>query len=294
MTQKIICLTFLSLIIIAIQAYAPKSSGSHPSSTGAPGEETCAKSGCHSATTDSGDGINFDTFRDALGSNVTEYIPGETYSLSVKIIKSGITKYGFQIVGIDAGMNNAGFWSITDAVRTWHQTSSDPFSLQRKYVTHTTNGNVPTATGEADWTFDWIAPAVGTGTVNFYYCVNATNNNGDNSGDALFLSSYSITEGVGTGTGIFNYYEEKQPEVSVHYSEMQRQLVVDYKLQKAADIMARVTDITGKHVESTTSRKVGSGSQSDILQLESGVTSGIYIVSIFVNNQIFNEKVLIP
>ena len=44
------------------------------------------------------------------------------------------------------------------------------------------------------WTFDWMAPAVGTGDVTFYGAFNAANGNGKTSGDVIYTTNSTFME----------------------------------------------------------------------------------------------------
>lgn len=124
---------------IVVNTY--KTSGGHPSATGAPGEKTCADAttGCHSNAAIVKDTTNVvNTF--IFSSIDSSYTPNQTYNITLNAQKSAITKFGFEIVALTKSNNaNAGTWVITDANRTHTLVGSAPFS-SRKYVTHSSNG----------------------------------------------------------------------------------------------------------------------------------------------------------
>jgi hypothetical protein len=170
---------------LSIAATVKKTSGGHAGSTGAPNELTCAQSGCHSdASVNDGAGINTITF----GNSETHYEPGNTYQIKVNVKKTGIKKFGFEIVALRDKVNsNAGQFVITNSTRT--HTTVDGV---RTYVTHTANGTIPTATGENEWTFNWKAPTTDLGRVTFYLATNCTNADNTNQDDEIFLSKLTI------------------------------------------------------------------------------------------------------
>lgn len=73
---------------------------------------------------------------------------------------------------------------LTDTVRT-------KFVGDEKYITYTENGIE--GKDSLSWTFDWTAPAAGTGEVVFYGGFNS-NYNGDKGGDRTFLSTLKVKE----------------------------------------------------------------------------------------------------
>lgn len=153
--------------------------------TGAPGESTCAASGCHSggATATS----NIALLRGAT-TPLTEYTPGDTYNVIINVNQlispsSTTPKNGFEVIALDASNNMAGSFNITNTTQTVKLTSGP-----KEYVGH------KSATSLVAWAFQWTAPAQGTGSVTFYTAVNMSNNNGNTSGDNIYTQSFTVTE----------------------------------------------------------------------------------------------------
>jgi hypothetical protein len=112
------------------------------------------------------------------------YTPGDTYTITLAVEGQSAPKYGFLITS-ETVVAKAGSWTITDAGRTKLAGSSA--------VTHTSAGTAPQGTPNT-WSFDWTAPASGTGEVTFYAAVNLANANGGNSGDMIYVSSLPVGE----------------------------------------------------------------------------------------------------
>ena len=153
--------------------------------SGAPADNnrTCATSGCHSGTASDRDGLISSTVPS------TGYIPGETYTMTVSITEAGISRWGFQATAQNSNGQLQGTYTITNT----GQTRLSPGTGGNKYVTHTTAGNSG-STGSKTWSFDWTAPAAGTGTVNFYTAVMAANNNGGTAGDLVYKDQLALEE----------------------------------------------------------------------------------------------------
>lgn len=62
-----------------------------------------------------------------------------------------------------------------------------------KYITHTVV-TTQTGTNSRTWTFQWTAPAAGTGTVTFYAAMNATNSSNSSAGDMIYSSNLVLAE----------------------------------------------------------------------------------------------------
>jgi hypothetical protein len=117
------------------------------------------------------------------------YVPGTTYTITTTAEGEGISKFGFQI----SPQNSDG-----TIVGTLVNTNAETKLVSgTNYVTHTSTGN--SGDGSKTWSFDWTAPAAGSGEVVFYGAFNLSNNNGSSSGDDIILSTLLISESTSTG-----------------------------------------------------------------------------------------------
>jgi hypothetical protein len=263
--MKKIILFASSLCAIAV-ASVLQSPDAHSRSAGAPAQhagapadnsgQTCSKSGCHNT--------NPATDRDGMvSSNVPEtgYIPGETYSITVSVEQAGISKFGFQATAQDEAGNLQGSYVFTNPTETQHPTIGSA-SILTKYITHTAAGNTTSTPGSKSWSFDWVAPAAGTGEVNFYCAVNCANGNGNNSGDQIFKDVLTLQESISTSLNLndANDLNHVFPNPS---SGQQVQIVVP---QNASVV---IYDATGKLVMQSTMTK--GQNTIDVSALESGV-----------------------
>jgi hypothetical protein len=171
--------------------YTLKSSGAHESSTGAPGERTCAQSGCHEMS----EIINDDTTNTLIFSDDDGLYGNAMEGIRLRVRKEDKVKFGFQIVCLDSLNKNAGSWVLLNKERV--QTQGADFSLVsavgRSYVTHTYKGNLAQVPGEIYWDFAWLPPANGyQGKVTFYVMSNCANNDNTNGGDVFYASKHSL------------------------------------------------------------------------------------------------------
>jgi hypothetical protein len=171
--------------------YTLKSSGAHESSTGAPGERTCAQSGCHEMS----EIINDDTTNTLIFSDNDGLYGNAMEGIRLRVRKEDKVKFGFQIVCLDSLNKNAGSWVLLNKERV--QTQGADFSLVsavgRTYVTHTYKGNLAQIPGEIYWDFAWLPPANGyQGKVTFYVMSNCANNDNTNAGDVFYASKHSL------------------------------------------------------------------------------------------------------
>ncbi|MEO6904193.1 MAG: T9SS type A sorting domain-containing protein [Bacteroidia bacterium] len=161
--------------------------------------------GCHT----SGTAITISLELDSAGTPTTRYVPGMSYKIKLtgkNTSTTSLPKFGFQIgsiVGSTSAVTpvNAGVWNA-------------PFPVNTKYIapkagkfvvgiveqtlaiaaTSGTGGNGTTY----EETFNWTAPASGTGTISFWAAINAVNGNGSDTGDKYSTAHVAITELVPT------------------------------------------------------------------------------------------------
>ena len=163
MNKKVLVLIIITLPVF-IMAKMPEilSFGAPVSSSGAPGEVTCATSGCHDNFSVNSGNANL-AF--SIGNNISEYIPGQTYPVIVTISEPGVNRFGFQFVALKNNDSlNAGDLVITDAAMTQIITNQIELT-DRKYITYTYQGTVPFSPGMGQWTFNWTAPLQNAGPV---------------------------------------------------------------------------------------------------------------------------------
>jgi hypothetical protein len=150
--KKIATLSFVCIITAITLSLFSTSANSYPDgapagNTGSPADgTTCSKSGCHNGTAVTQAGI--------ITSDIPSsgYKPGASYNITVSLSGSG--KKGFQVS--PQAVNGDELGSLIAGAGTK--------ILGTKYITHTA---AKTATNSS-WTFQWIAPGAGKGTVTFY------------------------------------------------------------------------------------------------------------------------------
>ncbi len=171
--------------------YALKSSGAHESSTGAPGERTCAQSGCHEMS----EIIRDDTTNTLIFSDNDSFYDNAMEGIRLRVRKENNVKFGFQIVCLDSLNKNIGSWVLLNKERVQTQGAdfSIPSAFGRIYVTHTYKGNLAQIPGEIYWDFAWLPPSNGyRGKVTFYVMSNCANNDNTNGGDIFYASKHTL------------------------------------------------------------------------------------------------------
>lgn len=139
---------FLSVIIFTTTQILSLPTGAAAPATGGPAEggATCSQSSCHSGSVS--------TVSNVLVSDIPAagYTPGSTYNLTVTVIGSGWK--GFMV----SAQNSSGTFLGTLITGTLSKI------VFGNYITHSSDKS----TSPAVWSFQWKAPAVGSGDVTFY------------------------------------------------------------------------------------------------------------------------------
>ena len=176
-------------VVFALLTSETENSGGTPGAkTGSPGDggNTCTQ--CHTGTAITQTGW--------ITSNipVEGYTPGQTYTITASGTHNGVVKFGFEATAENNAAAKVGTFVITNSTET-------KLANNNKSVTHKSAGTTPTGNSKS-WSFDWTAPAAGTGNVGFYAAFNAANGNGNTSGDVIYTTMLSVLEYIPPVNGI--------------------------------------------------------------------------------------------
>jgi hypothetical protein len=225
--------------------------GPPANTTGAPRsatskEPTCSQGGCHS-----GKALN------AAGGSLTlfnapdSYVPGTKYTMQVQVAKAGQQRWGFELTAKKADFTRGGEIVPTDTDDTQLIDSDNPrpSATSPQYLEHTEPG---TAWHQKDtgpmWTFDWVAPAAGSGPVTFYAAGNAANGDNNNGGDFIYTTSKTIAEGSATPTVIFG---DINGDGKVNVQDATLALRISVGLSTATDAQIKAGDVAPKKADGT-------------------------------------------
>ena len=252
-----------------------KSDGSPQSASGSPFDGvTCAKSGCHAGTASARDNM--------ITSNIPAagYIPDQTYTITVSITQAGISKFGFSISPQNASGTVLGSLVIANTAQTQLK------NIGHQYVTHTSAGNA--GSGSKTWSFDWIAPTAGTGAVPFYASVNASNGNGNTSGDQIYTDVYTVVEDITT---------QIQPNMNdVDFAVFPNpvegnSLQVSFNAKASSTSRIRILSLNGTIVGEISHHAQSNGNQHTALNLEN-LAKGVYFVEVKTNEGIKMTRII--
>ena len=267
--------------------YIIKSTGSHPGSTGSPGDLTCAQGTCHNDAPLHTTSTGINTF--IFPSNDSTYTPGQTYNITLKVNKTNIKRFGFEINALDNIANESvGTLAISDSVRT--QLVYHPVSGNDRYsVTHTINGIAATPSiGQTTWNFNWVAPSTNVGKITFYYATLCTNFNAQKTGDEIFLGKFTIKPS--SNNSISEYIDEQGS--TIYFDAGNRQIILDYILKQDKQLTIKVTDALGREIINQPAQQKFKGGNTDRVSLEN-ITNGIYIVNLLIEGKTMSKKIIV-
>ncbi len=281
MKKTLLTITFILGIIIAQIVFASWSSGDfHQKNTsgspagysGSPADNICTA--CHT-----GPAATAQTGWITSNVPVAGYTPGVTYAITATAARVGHTKFGFEI----SPQNNAG-----GQQGTLISTSTETQMVTGKYITHSAMGtNGPS--GSKTWTFNWTAPAAGTGAVHFYGAFNITNAGNNASGDTIYTSTLVINEN--SGIGIAGNYAGISG-ISVYPNPVCGFLNMEYSLSLTSLVDIRLFDVQGKFIANLYSDVRTPGDyQSRFTMNQYLIPKGIYLLQITTGENISVRKI---
>lgn len=169
--------------------------GAPPSSTGAPGEITCAESGCH----DDGPMPMKNTNHSLLIRSKSNGLQaGDTALITIRVADSNIRRFGFQLTALDAHGKSVGTFLITNPDKTQLLQNHIAFT-DREYVTYTKDGTLSLKPGNHEWKFEWVVPQNQIGPISFYLATVSANDDNRDKGDKVYLMDTTIHVQQSTG-----------------------------------------------------------------------------------------------
>jgi hypothetical protein len=247
--------------------------GAAAGKTGAPGEQNCTA--CHTGTALDGSSENILTVLQGA-TPVTSYIPGQTYTVALAMA-SNPAKKGFQATALTSTDVMAGTFTAGS--------NTSVNGTAKKYANHTSTSNTSAI---VLWGWSWTAPSSDVGPVTFYVATNKTNNNGNDSGDAIYLSQHVI----GSSAGLV---EDSKVEMnfSAGYNPLNKQLTLSFDALNGGDFTLNLVDVNGRTVYYQSIGKAIEGKNQHIVTLPDHLKEGMYFVNCFVGNRPMSAKVML-
>ncbi|MBI3142388.1 MAG: T9SS type A sorting domain-containing protein [Bacteroidetes bacterium] len=237
-TRTIIAAAVLSLPIGLV--LLSNASGPSAAASGSPKEGGNNCTVCHMGTANSGGGsLSF--------SGIEGYTPGETYTITVNVNDETSSKRGFQATMLNSSNQPVGNLKPLSGNELFTSGGNN-------YVQHAS----PSSSGT--FTFEWQAPSTVEGTVTLFAAGNASNGDGNPTGDKIYTNSLTISSSTSMD-------QELNPtQVSVYPNPSSGQVA----LHLPTPLDVRIVTLQGKEVFRS------DGAVGDVLA--NGLLPGTYLV----------------
>ena len=275
----LVLLSFIGIIIFSTIAYT--SNNGKAGKTGSPGENTCNQ--CHSTNAlNSGGGSITIT-----STNLTNwaYVPGMTYTINVRVKKLGVGKFGFGFEALLPSGANAGLISTATSANA-KTLSATVLGNSRTNAVHKQPNHF--GTDSVTFTFQWTAPAAGTGNIMFYAAGNATNSSNSSSGDFIYTTNQVVSEIL--TTNLKSSFSNKT--VTIFPSPILDIMNISIPCNLGKNLSTlQLFDLKGNLL---LNRQISGDLVSiNLSEITGKITQGIYIVHIENGNWSHHEKVII-
>lgn len=268
-----------SILIISLTSARVLQNNGIAGYTNSPGEQNCTA--CHNsfALNSGGGSISISTTPSITSSG---YTPGATYTVDVKVSKTGVTLFGFGTEILTSTNTNAGTISVLNASQTKLLNSGS-----RRNIVHQLNGGA--GTDSKTFSFQWVAPAT-AGSATIYAAGLAANGNNQNSSDYVYTASLSISSPP-SSVGIKEY--NLTSTVSLYPNPARESVILSYQLNQDALVECSLSGLNGQHLADLYSEKQTAGDHAQKLLIPSSVQSGLYLLHLTVNGQTISRRLII-
>lgn len=242
--------------------------------TGSPGENNCRN--CHSTYA-----LNSTLGSLTITSNMTnwEYVPGQTYQISVTVAQTGKTLFGLGFEALLPSGANAGTLTAGTGTTIKNATVS---GNSRRNIVHQLNGGA--SSGTHTFTFNWAAPTTNIGAITFYAAGDACNANGSTSGDYVYTTSQVVNPApVGVAEEVntlftFSFYPNPATE----------NITLNYALEESSKVSYIIYDLTGKQIQTESATRFP-GAQQQSIDVNA-LQAGTYLLSLNVDGSIITKR----
>jgi hypothetical protein len=282
--RKFLLATLIFVVSVALAELNKAYSNANGKSikTGAPGEGTCRD--CHNSNplNSSGGSVTISS-PDLIGN---QYVGGTTYQIDVTVERASINLFGFGFEALLPSGANAGTLVVTNSTQM-HILTGTVSGNVRNTMTQKTNGGL--GSGTKTFSFNWTAPAAGTGDVTFYATGNATNQSGNTSGDFVYSTSLALSENNPSGNMEFNAVNA---DMNIFPNPAVETINATLHIGQKGQYEVRLFSLSSGQQVYAETKYFHPG--NNLLTIENnGWDSGIYLLQISTNEQQIQGKILL-
>ena len=278
--KKLYFLIFLALPVWVFMTSSDDNSAGKAGNTGSPGEQTCSTTGCHSTFPSNSQGGSITI--SAPGMTDWQYVPGQTYTISVTVAEQGRGLFGLGFEALTSSNDNAG--TLTPGAGT-HILTRLVQGVNRVNITHLTDAGL--TPNSHTFTFTWTAPSENIGPITFYTAGNAANNGNTASGDHIYNTSQVVTPANTVGLNELS----NRVDINIYPNPVVNELRVDYSTKKEGRVQVVIYDTMGRTVRTLVDQNLPAG-EHKISTDVSDLANGQYILHAMINGEVLNTALI--
>lgn len=274
------------MLIMLSNTYKVASTGAPIGSTGAPGETTCGRAGCHIGENNVNTGVGKPAIQ--IDDFTGTYIPGKTYQVKVNIEQKNIDRFGFSFAAINSHGVSSGNINVIDADRTQLMEGSNQFE-SREYITYKALGTKPYSANKGQWVFEWKAPEQYEGPVTFYAATVAANNDGTDKGDEVYTDSL-VLNGFATG---LHQVDKDITKLTVYPNPVKHNFMLSFHNKETDYTKISLVDLKGSTTYTLWEGVLSKGTKTIGLEIPAELTKGVYLIQLQQKTKVYTQKIII-
>jgi len=249
--------------------------------TGSPGDGMDCRTSCHNNAKKAVTGW---ITSDIPG---TGFVPSTLYHITLTAKSPGQTHFGFQVSPTDALGNPKGNIQVAGTEISNTIIVSSAGTSNQKFLTHKLNGTTG-FTSTHTWTFNWTAPAPSVvGDVYFYAAFVAGSST---STDSTFTTSMLVHR---DGSSVYEISPENPIGLMIFPNPVSDDFNVLFSISNRSNIKVLLYDVKGKPITTLMDREIATGNYSYNYTLKGLVSSGVYFLTVKLNDKIYSKKIFV-
>jgi hypothetical protein len=215
----------------------------------------------------------------------TGYVPSTLYHITMTASSPGQTIFGFQVSPTDAIGNPRGNLQVTEVSYT--KIVSSAGTSNHKFLTHYSAGTTG-STGTHTWHFDWLAPSAAIGGDVYFYA--AFVSGASTSTDSTFTTSYLVHQNA---SSVYEISPENPIGLTLFPNPATNDFNVLFSISNRANVKILLNDMKGKQITTLMDREMTNGNYSYNYTLKGLVSSGVYFLTVTVNDKTYSKKIFV-
>jgi hypothetical protein len=144
------------------------------------------------------------------------------------------------------------------------------------------------STGTHTWTFSWTAPAPAIGGDVYFYAAFVAGPN--TSSDSTFTTSMIVHQ---NGSSVYEISPENPIGLKIFPNPVSDDFNVLFSVSNRSNVKVLLYDVKGKLITTLMDREIATGNYSYNYTLKDLVSSGVYFLTVKVNDKIYSKKIFV-